>query len=206
MATLCASEQPARNLVIRIAIVRALALAAFVYFGDQIAEAGSAWTVNPANARITFVVESGGQPQAEGHFTSFRGEIALDFDNPRTSSALFNVDANSVDVGSPSFNEYLRSEPFFNITKYPSISFVSTGVEKIDEGHAHVTGDLTFLGEIRPISLDVEVDRKLTSAGLTVSLRATGMIDRREFGMDIGYPVVSETVRLIVTTEFVGAP
>lgn len=58
----------------------------------------------------------------------------------------------------------------------------------------------------RPINLDVEVDRKLAGTGQRVGFKATGAIDRRDFGMNTGYPVISETVHLIVTTEVVGEP
>lgn len=81
-----------------------------------------------------------------------------------------------------------------------------TLVEKVDARHAHVIGNLTLLGVTRPINLDVEVDRKLAGAGQRVGFKATGIIDRREFGMNAGSPVISETVHLIVTTEVVGEP
>ena len=104
------------------------------------------------------------------------------------------------------FNDFLRSEPFFNVAKYPYISYVSTLVEKVDAQHAHVTGNLTLLGVTRLIDLDVEVDRKLAGAGQRVGFKATGIIDRRDFGMNTGSPVISEKVHLIVTTEVVGEP
>jgi polyisoprenoid-binding protein YceI len=55
-------------------------------------------------------------------------------------------------------------------------------------------------------ALDVGVDRKIAGAGQRVGFKATGTIDRRDFGMNSGYPVISEVVHLIVTTEVVGEP
>jgi polyisoprenoid-binding protein YceI len=69
-----------------------------------------------------------------------------------------------------------------------------------------VTGNLTLLGVTRLIDLDVEVDRKLAGAGQRVGFKATGIIDRRDFGMNAGSPVISDKVHLIVTTEVVGEP
>ncbi|MGH6822697.1 MAG: YceI family protein [Methylocella sp.] len=189
-----------------VARLRALAFAIFICCANQVAESRSLWTVDPAQARITFVVDAVGWPQTTGQFTKFQGKIAIDFDNPRASSVSFKVAANSVDAGSSSFNDFLRGEPFFNVANYPYISFVSTRVEKADARHAHVAGNLTMLGVTRPIDLNVVVDRKLAGAGHRVGFRATGTIDRRDFGMNSGYPVISEAVYLTVTTEVVGEP
>jgi polyisoprenoid-binding protein YceI len=189
-----------------VVLLRVLALAIFTCCASQGGEARSLWAVDPAHTRISFVVDAVGWPQTQGRFTNFQGKIAIDFDNPHASSVSFKVTANSVDVSSSSFNDVLRGEQFFNVANYPYISFVSTRVEKVDARHAHVTGTLTLLGVTRPVSLDVEVDRKLAGAGQRVGFKATGIIDRRDFGMNSGYPVISETVRLIVTTEVIRDP
>ncbi|MGH6839694.1 MAG: YceI family protein [Methylocella sp.] len=189
-----------------VARLRALAFAIFACCANQVAESRSLWTVDPARTRITFVIDAVGWPQTRGEFTNFQGKIAIDFDNPHASNVSFKVAANSVDAGSSSLNDFLRGEPFFNVANYPYISFVSTHVEKADARHAHVGGNLTMLGVTRPINLNVEVDRKLAGAGQRIGFKARGTIDRREFGMNSGYPVISEAVHLMVTTEVVGEP
>jgi polyisoprenoid-binding protein YceI len=189
-----------------VARLRALTLAIFTCFPNQFAESRSLWTVDPAHTRIAFVIDAVGWPQTQGRFTNFQGKIAIDFDNPHASSVSFKVAASSVEAGSSSLNDFLRGEPFFDVSNYPYISFISTRVERVDGRHAQVTGNLTLLGVTRPISLGVEVDRKLAGAGQRVGFKATGTIDRRDFGMTSGYPVISEAVHLMVTTEVVGEP
>jgi polyisoprenoid-binding protein YceI len=144
-----------------------------------------------------------GWPQTQGRFTNFQGKIAIDFNNPRASSVSFKVFAASVDVGSSSFKNFLRGEQFFNVANHPYISFVSTRAEKVDARHAHVTGTPTLLGVTKPVSLDVEVDRKLAGTGQRVGFKAP---EPSTVGMNSGYPAISETVHLIVTTEVVGEP
>jgi polyisoprenoid-binding protein YceI len=187
-------------------VLRTLALLIFACCASKAGEARSLWAVDPAHTRIIFVIDAVGWPQTQGRFTNFRGKIAIDFDNPRASTVSFKVAANSIDAGSAPFNDYLRSEPFFNVANYPYISFISNRVEKVDARHAQVSGTLTLLGITRPISLGVEVDRKLARAGQRIGFKATGTIDRRDFGMNTGYPVFSEAVHLIVTTEVVDEP
>jgi polyisoprenoid-binding protein YceI len=94
-------------------------LAIFACCASQVAESRSLWTVDPAHTSVTFVIDAVGWPQTKGQFTNFQGKIAIDFNNPRASSVSFKVAANSVDAGSDSLNDYLRGEPFFNVTRYP---------------------------------------------------------------------------------------
>ena len=181
-----------------------VALVSLACCANQALGARSLWTVDPAHTQITFVVDAVGLAHT-GRFTNFQGQIAIDFDNQHGSSVSFKVAADSVDIGSTAFNDYLRGEPFFNAANFPFISFVSTSVEKADARLVHVTGNLTLLGITKPIELDVEVDG-IAGAGKKVGFKATGTIDRRDFGMNPGYPVISEQVRLIITTEVVGEP
>ena len=86
------------------------------------------------------------------------------------------------------------------------MGFVSTSVEKRDEHLARVTGDLTMLGVTRPISLDVEVARELAATKQRVGFKATGVINRLDFGMNSGYPLISDAIHLTVTTEASAEP
>jgi polyisoprenoid-binding protein YceI len=130
----------------------------------------------------------------------------IDFDRPSRSRVDFRVATKSVDVNSATMDDYLRSEVFFNVARFPSMGFVSTSVEKRDEHHARVTGDLTMLGVTRPISLDVEVARKLAGTNQRVGFKATGVINRLDFGMNSGYPLISDAIHLTVTTEASAEP
>ncbi len=86
------------------------------------------------------------------------------------------------------------------------MGFVSTSVEKRDEHLARVTGDLTMLGVTRPISLDVEVARNLAGMNQRVGFKATCVINRLDFGMNWGYPLIGDAIHLIVTTEAPAEP
>ena len=91
-----------------------------------------------------------------------------------------------MDVNSATLVDYLRSEVFLNVARFPSMGFISTSVEKRDEHHAQVTGDLTMLGVTRPISLDVEVARKLAGSHQRVGFKAIGVINRLDFRHELG--------------------
>jgi polyisoprenoid-binding protein YceI len=165
------------------------------------AQARSSWKIDPSQTHVRFWVDAIGWPRTAGEFKSFEGRIDIDFDTPSRSRVDFRVAAKSVDVDSANMDDYLRSEVFFNVARFPDISFVSTSVEKRDEQHARVTGDLTMLSVTRPVSLDVEVARKLAAANQRIGFKATGVINRLDFGMNAGYPLISDAIHLTVTTE-----
>jgi polyisoprenoid-binding protein YceI len=170
------------------------------------AQARSSWQIDPSQTHVRFWVDAIGWPRTTGEFKSFKGRIDIDFDRPSRSRVEFRVAAKSVDVDSATMDDYLRSEVFFNVARFPDMRFVSTSVEKRDEHHAQVTGDLTMLGVTRPISLDVEVARKLAATNQRVGFKATGVINRLDFGMNSGYPLISDAIHLTVTTEASAEP
>jgi len=170
------------------------------------AQSRSSWKIDPSQTHVRFWVDAIGWPRTTGEFKSFEGRIEIDFDRPSRSRVDFRVAAKSVDVNSASLDDYLRSEVFLNVVRFPSMGFVSTSVEKRDEHLARVTGDLTMLGVTRPISLDVEVARELAATKQRVGFKATGVINRLGFGMNSGYPLISDAIHLTVTTEASAEP
>ena len=167
---------------------------------DATAEARN-WRINPSQTSVGFVVDGIGWPRTKGQFHDFTGRISINFDNPAASKVSFRVASKSVDVGSSSFNDYLRTDAFFDVAQYPEITFQSTRVEKVDGSHARVTGDLTMRGITRPLTIDVALDRPADSSSTKVGFRATGIVHRLPYGMNAGFPAISNDVDLIVTTE-----
>jgi polyisoprenoid-binding protein YceI len=163
--------------------------------------APSAASIDPARTSIEFVVEGVGWPRTKGHFSSFSGKIAVDLQRPEASSVIFRVTAKSVDVGSSSLDDYLRGGAFFDVAHFPDITFASNKVEKIDDHHARVTGDLTLRGVTRSFAVDVEVEAPEGGNKDALRFRATGTLHRLEFGMNAGFPVISNDVGLIIATE-----
>ncbi|MGH6846692.1 MAG: YceI family protein [Methylocella sp.] len=170
------------------------------------AQARSSWKIDPSQTHVLFWVDAIGWPRTNGEFKSFEGRIDIDFDRPSRSRVDFRVAAKSVDVNSAIMDDYLRSEVFLNAANFPDLRFISTIVEKHDEHLARVTGDLTMLGVTKPISLDVEVARKLAATNQRVGFKATGIINRLDFGMNSGYPLISDAIHLTVTTEASAEP
>jgi polyisoprenoid-binding protein YceI len=165
------------------------------------ASARSTWAIDPSRTHISFSIDAVGYPQMHGEFRSFETRISVDFDRPALSYVKFRVQTRSVDAGSTSVSNYLRSEALFDVARFPDIAFDSTSVQKLDDRRIHIIGNLTMLGQTRPMSVDVAVERQQGGSRSHLALSARTKIDRLEFGMSSGYPIVSREVDLVVASE-----
>jgi polyisoprenoid-binding protein YceI len=165
------------------------------------AAASANWRIDPARTRIAFAIDAVGYPRTQGLFRQFAGRIAVDLDHPDRSSVTFHVQSQSVEVGSPSFDDFLRSVAFLDAAHFPSIDFVSNSVDKVDDHTVRVTGELTLLGVTRPLSVDVAVQRNTSGGGERLDFLAKTSIDRLAFGMNSGFPLVAREVELVISSE-----
>ena len=167
----------------------------------QAPAAAANWRIDPARTHIAFAIDAVGYPRTHGQFRQFAGRISVDFEHPDKSRVSFHVESVSVDVGSASFDDYLRSDAFLNSTRFLSIDFVSSSVAKVDDHTVRVIGELTLLGVTRPLSVDVAVERE--GGGGRLAFLAKTNIDRLAFGMNSGFPLVSRDVELVISSAAV---
>jgi polyisoprenoid-binding protein YceI len=191
------SSSLARNLL------RAAGVSAVLVAGLTTAAPRSNWEIDPTRTNISFSIDAVGYPRTQGEFHKFDGRISVDFDHPAESRVTFRVESQSVDVGSASFSDYLRGDAFLNAARFKEILFQSTAVEKINEHQIRVTGDLTMLGVTQPLTVDVDVRRQSGQARARLGFTARAKINRLEFGMNSGFPVISREVDLVVASEAV---
>lgn len=175
------------------------AVAAMAAVCQTPALAAANWKIDPRRTEIAFAIDAVGYPRTEGRFRRFEGRISVDFDHPDRSSVAFHVQSGSVDVGSAPFSDYVRSSAFLDADRYPTIDFVSTSVRKIDDRTVRVSGDLTMLGETRPLTVDVAVTPE-GGAARKFDFHAETRINRLEFGMNAGFPLVGKDVDLTIAS------
>jgi polyisoprenoid-binding protein YceI len=192
---------PARNPQARPWIVGALALALLCCVGSRARPSAQSWRIDEAHTSIGFKIDAVGFPTTRGRFVHYSGRIRLDFDHPANSFTDFTVDSNSLDVGSRSFSDFVKSPALLNAAKFPTLSFTSTGIEKIDSHTASVKGDLTMLGVTKPIILTVNVTTDRSAGARAVAFSATGTIKRSDFGMIFGIPLIDDALEVIVMTR-----
>jgi polyisoprenoid-binding protein YceI len=143
----------------------------------QAATPAQGWRIDEAS--IGFTIDAVGFPTTHGRFAHYRGRLLIDFDRPAKSYTTFTVDAASLDVGSATFSDFVKSAVLLNVERFPTMSFASTQVEKVDAHTARVTGNLTLLGVTKPITLTVDVATDPAAKGRTVAFVAKAEFSAR---------------------------
>lgn len=139
--------------------------------------------------------------RVRGRFTEFEGAVDLDKDNPGNSSVSITIQATSVDTGEPDRDNHLRSADFFDVEKFPTITFESTGISSKSDEEYDVAGDLTIHGVTRQITLPVSFNGFVKDpwgnerAGFESEIR----INRKDY--DLAWNAVLETGGLMVGDE-----
>jgi polyisoprenoid-binding protein YceI len=182
-------------------LLPAIFVLAFICAGAQAATRAQSWRIDEAQTWIGFKIDAVGFPTTHGHFAHYSGQVLIDFDRPAKSFTTFTVDSASVDVGSSSFNEFVKSAVLLDAERFPTMSFASTQVEKLDSHTARVTGNLTMLGVSKPFTLTVNVETDPSAKGRAVAFVATGTIVRSDFGMKFGIPLIDDALEITVKTR-----
>lgn len=115
--------------------------------------AGKAFTVDAAHTSIGFEIGHLNIASVQGRFNKFAGEINFDETDLTKSTVNFTIQANSVDTNVAPRDTHLRSADFFDVEKYPELSFKSRSVTKREGGYT-VAGDLTMRGVTKPVSIN----------------------------------------------------
>ena len=170
-----------------------------------------AFEIDPVHSQVTFSVRHLMVSNVRGTFNVFRGKLHIDEQNPANSWVEAEADATSVNTRNDMRDNHLRSADFFEVEKYPTITFKSTGVEQVEGPEYKVSGDLTIHGVTRPVTFDVEYHGQNAhpQMGVRTGLTAKTKINRKDFGLTYGTMVessqivVSENVNIEIDLEAV---
>jgi polyisoprenoid-binding protein YceI len=167
------------------------------------------WRLDMQHSSINFMVRHLLVAKVRGRFTRWTGTVRFDESDPSASSVEVSIDASSIDTSEAQRDAHLRSPDFFDVGKYPKITFKSTKVMRTGETTYKVKGELTMRGVTRPAGLDVEYGGTLRDpfghdrAGFS----AKTVVDRKEFGitfnqvLDHGGLALGEQVTIEIDVE-----
>jgi len=128
-----------------------LILSMFLFSRVALAEAEK-WEFDKAHSNIYFEVRHT-YATVRGQFDDFSGTLRFDPDLMEVGSITFEVNTKSINTGIPSRDNHLRSEEFFAINKYPSMTFQSTGVKQKEGNQYTIEGNLTIKGKTNKVAL-----------------------------------------------------
>ncbi|GAA4484216.1 YceI family protein [Actinoallomurus oryzae] len=172
------------------------------------------WTIDPIHSDVGFAVRHLMISNIRGHFTRFEGRIVT-AEDPLKSEVTADIDMSSVDTANPQRDEHLRGADFFEVDKYPTMSYRSTGIRPDGDGFL-VEGELTLKGVTLPVPLKLEINgfgadpfASDPAVGARAGFTATAEIDRTDFGISYNGPIpggglaLGETVRIVLEIEAV---
>ncbi len=147
--------------------------------------------------------------KVRGGFSSFAGTIAFDESQPAGSSVTFTIQTASIDTKQPDRDAHLRSDDFFAVEKFPTMTFVSSGVTARGEGAYDVTGDLTIRDVTKSIVLPVTYLGKAQDpwGNLKLAFEGEVTLNRKDFGLswnaalETGGFLVGDDVKVSLTIQ-----
>jgi len=141
-----------------------------------------------------------------GRFTNFSGEINIDREHPEKSSVVAKIDVASINTGIVKRDNHLRSPEFFNVAKFPEITFKSRSVKQTDQQSGDIAGDLTMHGVTKPIALHVKLLSPANDTKQTRWTVTTEPLKRRDFNLMFSQGAetvsgISQTVAINIEVE-----
>jgi polyisoprenoid-binding protein YceI len=192
-----------------IALVFGLMLSTVRASAQPASAAGEAWTIDPNHTSANFAVKHMLVSTVRGKLGKVTGTITWDGKDVRTIQTDVSIDVAGLNTGVERRDHDLRGESFFDVAKYPTITFRSTRVIPGAGGTFKLAGDLTMHGTTREVLLDVEGPSPPQKMGGNdrTGATATGTINRREFGLlynkvlETGGAVVADEVQMTIDIE-----
>ena len=176
--------------------------------------ATSTWNIDPVHTLAEFKVKHMMISNVKGQFTGIKGVLALDETSLANSHVEASVEAASINTREPQRDAHLKSADFFDVEKFPTLSFKSTRISQVRNGELAVAGDLTLHGVTRSVVFDVEgptLPAKDPWGNTRVGLSATTKINRKDFGLtwnaalETGGILVGDEVTITLDVQFVKA-
>jgi len=143
------------------------------------------WNIDAAHSGINFSVRHMVVSKVRGRFGKYSGTITLDDADITRSSVEVSVDASSIDTGVAERDTHLRSPDFFDVEKFPELRFRSQRIERVDDTHYRIIGELAIRDVKREVVLDAEYGGRGKDpwGNERVGFIANAAIDRKEFGL-----------------------
>lgn len=199
-----------KKLFLATAFALALPLAAFAE-PTATAPAGD-YKLDKSHASLTWKVNHMGLSNYTARFTDLSATIVYNPADLSKSRVIASINPESIETDYPDpdrkdFDKELsEGADWFNTTKFADIDFVSTSIKKLSDTKATMTGDLTFLGVTKPVTLDVTLNGSMAehpmSKKAALGFSAHGKIKRSEFGMTKYVPMVGDDVDIQLELEF----
>jgi polyisoprenoid-binding protein YceI len=165
------------------------------------------YAVDPTHTYAGYEINHMGMSLQHGQFTQVNGKVVVDTATHQGSVDV-TIDANSLSTQLAARDKHLKSKEFFNVEKFPTLTFKSTALKYSGDKLAAVEGQLTLLGVTKPVTLNVvhfAHSKNPMSGKDTYGVNAEAQIKRSAFGMNAYLPGIGDDVKLEITLEAVAS-
>lgn len=164
--------------------------------------AGVTFKLDPSHTNVIATWNHLGFSNPSAHFGGVEGTLVYDAENVGKSSVQVTLPLTGLTGFSDKFNAHLNSGDFFDSAKFPAATFKSTKVEAAGDGKLKVTGHLTIKDITKPVVLDVSLNKREDKDGRSkIGFDAATTVKRTDYGLGMAAPMVSDEVKLRITTE-----
>ena len=172
------------------------------------------WKLDPAHSHAEFKVKHMMISNVKGSFNGLSGTLTEHTTDATLSSVEASIDVATVNTGDAQRDAHLKSADFFDVEKYPTMTFKSTSVKPNGDGGYNVTGDLSLHGQTRQETFVVDgpsAPGKDPWGNTRIGLSATAKISRKDFGLnwnaalETGGILVGDDVQITIEAEFIKA-
>ena len=172
------------------------------------------WSIDPVHSIAEFKVKHMMISNVKGHFPKITGSLTIDEAGHANSRVEATIEAASIETRDAQRDAHLKSADFFDVEKFPTLSFKSTRIGLVRDGELAVEGDLTIRGVTRKVLLSVEGPTPPTKdpwGNTRVAVSATTKINRKDFGLtwntalETGGILVGDEVTIALDVQFVKA-
>jgi polyisoprenoid-binding protein YceI len=174
----------------------------------------STWNIDPVHSVAEFKVKHMMISNVKGQFTGIKGKLSFDESDITNSRIEATIDAASINTREPQRDAHLKSPDFFDVEKFPTLSFKSNRVIRVEDAELGVAGALTIHGVTRHVVFVVEGPSSPTKdpwGNIRLGLSATTKINRKDFGLtwnaalETGGILVGDEVTITLDVQFVKA-
>lgn len=167
------------------------------------------WKIDTSHSAAQFSVKHMMVSTVRGGFETLTGTVVYDQANPGATKVEATVDVSTVDTRNAKRDGHLKSADFFDVEKFPQMTFKSKSVRAVSPGKMKLIGDLTIKGTTKEVTFDVEGPSAPvnTGRGMKMGAVATTVISRKDFGItwnravEAGGVVVGDEVTLTIDIQ-----
>ena len=174
----------------------------------------STWTIDPDHSNLGFKIRHLMVSNVKGSFNKHTGTVELNEKDITKSKVEVSIETASINTNVQKRDDHLKSADFFDVAKYPAMTFVSKKVAKAGKDKLKITGDLTLHGVTKEVVLNVDgpsAESKDPWGNIRRGASATTTINRKDFGLvwnkalETGGVVVGEAVNITLEIEMIKA-